>query len=99
MSYITINTDVDVDIYISDIINDKYDRVSILEALLEDEYLPENSIITSDGYVEYGNNMKKSLNTGTDTEQALSILQNHAWKMTKEEEDVIKSIAEKYKHV
>ncbi len=97
MSYITINTvvDVDVDVDLDELFSTKKGRKEIFEYLIDEGYVPENSIITKEGHLEY-----PGIKDGyDDIDRALAILSNHSWKLTKEESDIIENISNKYKYL
>lgn len=87
---IDINVDVDIDDFLSSM--GDYDRKYLMETLKEEGYIPENINISNDGSISQENN------TISDTifNNSLLSLMDKGWRLTKEDEETIIKIANKY---
>lgn len=94
MSYISINIDVD------DIINEmsRFDRKYLFTEMQKDGYISKDLVITDDGEVELPTKLSRDME-GEDVNPfniAVSKMYGNSWRMSKEDEEAIIQIANKY---
>lgn len=91
---------ISIDIDIDDILYgmNKWDRKQLFEALQEDGYISKSCIITNDGEVKASAHVERNALDESKDEfnQALQLLWNNGWKLTKEQEDYIINLSKRF---
>ncbi len=91
---------INIDVAIEDIIYGmgKYDRREFFEAMQDNEYISKSCVVTNDGFVEASSRIeRRALDESKDEfNQALQLLWNNGWKLTKEQEEYIIELSKRF---
>lgn len=91
---------INIDVAIEDIIYGmgKYDRREFFEAMQDNEYISKSCVVTNDGFVEASSRIeRRALDESKDEfNQALQLLWNNGWKLTKKQEEYIIELSKRF---
>ena len=87
MSYVSV--DIDIDDFLSSC--GRYDRMELIKALIEDGHLPSQLVKGDDEYILPGTNWGSA-----DFDKAINNLVGRGWQLSKEEEEYIINISNRF---
>jgi hypothetical protein len=75
-----------------------YDRKAFFKAMQDNDYISKSCVVTNEGKVEASaHTERKALDESKDDfNNALSLLYNNGWKLTKEEEEYIINLSKRF---